>query len=84
MDISIKVLDHTSKEARGVLQMVKNSRDKREKNSTFDPDGQKIFQKGNNYIFYDIDDYQGSFWKMFKGERRLGTFDKSLKNMLRE
>ena len=39
---------------------------------------QTVFKKGDTYITAHLYESNGGFWKMFKGCKRIGTFDKTL------
>lgn len=48
-------------------------------NATCDDCYQTVFQKRNLYTTAHLREHNGGFWKLFKGCKRIGTFDKTLK-----
>jgi len=53
---------------------------KRDKNYIFSSDDyyQVVFEKGNSYITSHLYERKDGFWKVFRGRKRIGTFDKTL------
>lgn len=51
---------------------------RRTRNYPFDSHNQAVFTDGNLYITQDIDSHKGGVWKLYKGRKRLGTYNEDL------
>jgi len=46
--------------------------------------GERFFRRGQEYLTYDKTSHNGGFWKWYNGDKRLGTFDETLKSKIKE
>lgn len=70
----------TNKEARELADQLGYKEDK---NSPFESHGELTFKKGNEWISPDNTGHNGGVWKMFRGARRVGTFNADLTKIIK-
>lgn len=55
----------------------------REKNPPFDSQGMRVYSNGKNeFISRDRTFHNGGFWKKYKGNKRLGTYNENLSQLI--